>query len=429
MKIAGLLISKIKKMYGTGAVHITLGTFLTKFVAFFGSIVVVKILSKEEYGVMGYAENIYSYAYIFAALGMSNAILRYLVIAKDASEKKRYFNYIVKRSIIINLIIAIILAVVSQIMPISNKYLAARSLIPILSLLLPFQDLLNDSLYSIRSFFRNKLYAYGAFLSSLALIVGRIVGAKLAGVEGVFWSRVIINAVFALFGFFYVKEALFQTDNVGILDKGAKRTVNLYSIQYMITNGLWAIFLLNDKFLLGLLLDDPAGLADYNVASVLPGNIAIFATAIGTFVGPYFTKNEKDLEWVRRKFRSVMVISAGTVALVALFISIAARPLIGLMYGEQYLNVVLLMRVLLLGAFFNSGLRFTIANILAAMGELKYNMLISAVGIAIQIILDYFFVPNMGVIGVALSNCIVFLLMSIALFIIFYRMLGRRNSA
>ncbi len=428
MNIRKVVATNVRKMYETGALHITLGTFLTKFVAFFGSIVVVRILSKEDYGVMGYAENIYSYALIFAALGMSNAVLRYLVIADDVKEKKQYYNYIVKRSIFINIGISVILVIISQIMPIQDEFLAARYLIPILALLLPFQDLLNDDLFAVRAFFKNKLYAYGAFVSSAALIAGRIIGAKTAGVDGVLWSRVLINAVFAVFGLFYVKTTLFPREKVPILEEEKQKIVNRYSFQYMITNGFWAIFMLNDKFLLGLLLNDAAGLADYNVASVLPGNIAIFSIAIGTFVGPYFTKNERNIDWVRRNYKKVFAISAAVVGAVALAIGVLAKPLIYFMYGEKYLNVVSLMRIMLVGAFFNSGLRYTTANLLAAMGEIKYNMVVSGIGILIQIVLDFLLIPRMGVMAVALSNCAVLLLMATVLFIVFYQKFYKRSA-
>ncbi len=421
MNIRRTIKQKTARMYETGALHITAGTFLTKFVAFFGSIVVVRLLSKEDYGVMSYVENIYSYALVFAALGMSNAILRYLVIAESAEEKKACYRYIIRRSIVINIGIAAVLAAAGLLMPIPDKFAPARYLIPVAALILPFQDLVNDGLFTIRAFFKNKLYAYAAFASAAALIIGRIIGALTAQVNGVLWSRVLINAAFAAAGLYFIGRKFFLREEVPPLSGEQKRTVNVYSLQYMITNGFWAIFMLNDKFMLGLLLNDPAGLADYNVASVLPGNIAIFATAIGIFVGPLFTKNEKDPEWVRRNFRKVYLAGAAIVGVISLLVALLARPLTGLIYGEQYLNTVDLMRLLTLGAFINSGLRYTTANILAAMGEIKYNMIISGAGIAVQILLDLILIPSMGLTAVAVSNCIVFFGMAAALLIVFYR--------
>ena len=415
------LKQKFSALYEKGALHITIGTFATKFVAFFGSIVVVRLLSKSEYGLMSYVENIYSYALIFAGLGLSNGILRYLVITENESEKKGIFHYIVKRSFLINTIIAVVMCILGIAIKLPDNYSAARMLIPIVAILLPFQDMLNQGLYTIRSYFKNKLYAYLAFISSTVLIGGRIVGAILNGVTGVLWSRVLINSFFAISIIAFITLRMLVKEPAIPVGQEKKRIINKYSFQYMITNGFWALFMLNDTFLLGLLQNDPTGLADYKVAYVLPGNISIFATAIGIFVGPYFAKNEKDYSWVKRNYKKVYLISAVVVGIVSLIISIFASPIIRIIYGEQYLNIVPLMRILLLAAFFNSGMRFTTANLLASMGEIKYNMIISGAGIALQAILDLLFIPKWGVMSVAIANCFVYFTMAVALFYVFYR--------
>lgn len=72
----------ILNIWKKGLIHILTGTFLTKLVSFFGAIFLVRVLSKEDYGILGYLENIYSYVFILAGMGMSNAILRYVVLGK-----------------------------------------------------------------------------------------------------------------------------------------------------------------------------------------------------------------------------------------------------------------------------------------------------------------------------------------------------------
>ncbi len=413
------LIDGIKRLFETGALHVVFGTFATKFVAFFGSIVVVRLLSKDDYGLMSYVENKYNYALIFAGLGLSYAVLRYLVMSDSVDDKKRYYDYIIKHSIYRNLIIAAVLILLSIFLKFPDNYARAKTLIPLTALLLPFQDFLNENLYTIRSFFRNKLYAYLAFFSATALILGRIAGAYIGGVSGVLWSRVLINAVFSVLCFIFVKKTFFRIPPVSLLSKDQARKVNTYSLQYMITNGFWAIFMLNDAFMLGQLLNDPLAMADYHVACVLPSNISIFATAIGIYVGPYFTKNENDPVWVKKYYRIVFIVNACIVGAVTLGIIILAKPLILFMYGEKYLNTVRLMRMLLVAAFINSGLRYTSANLLAAMGEVKYNMIVSGIGITLQLILDMILIPKYGTMAVAISNCIIFLFMAITLFFIF----------
>ena len=404
-------MDKLKKLYRTGALHIITGTFALKFVAFFGSIVVVRLLSKTDYGLLGYVESIYGYALVFAGLGLSNGLFRYMIIAKGKIEQKQVFNFIVKNSFLVNLIISIIICIASVVM----------NLLFVLAFLTPLQYLLDEMLCVLRTFFENKLYAYGTFFSSVVLILGRIVGAWTGGVRGVVWSRVVLNGIIATYAFVAVYKRFFITEAVPALAKSKRKEVLIYSLQYMITNGFWAIFMLNGSFLIGTLLNDPRGLADYKAASAIPAGISIFASAVGIFVSPYFTKNENDKAWVRKNYKRVYIISAILTGSLAVFISLIAGPLIGFVYGERYMNVVPLMRIFALAAFCNSGLRFTTANLLACMGEIKYNMFTSAGGIIAQLVLDLGLIPVLGVMGAAIVDCIVYFLMAAVLFVIFYR--------
>jgi len=409
---------KIKQLYNSGAIHVMAGTFATKFVAFFGSIVVVRLMDKEEYGLLSYVDNIYSYAFIFAGLGLVSAVLRFLVLAEKKEDKKSYFDFILKNSLIRDGVIAIIMVTAGLLLPFPDNYVRVKYLIPIVALLLPFQDLVNVDLYTIRSFFENKLYAYLAFGSSFILILGRILGAYIGGVAEVLWSRVILNGFFALIFLALIKGRFFKGIKANELPAEKKKEVNLFAIQFMITDGLWAVFMLNDTFMLGQLLNDPTRLADYKVACVLPGNISIFASAIGIFVAPYFTKNEHNRKWIRENYIKVLIVTASVIGLVAGTIGIFAAPLIRIMYGESYLNVVTLMRALLVGSFINSGIRFVSANILSALGEVKYNLIVSGIGIVLQLVLDAVLIPIIGEMAVAVVNCLIYLFMSITLIVV-----------
>lgn len=414
-----IIKEKLKRLFDTGAIHITLGTFATKFVAFFGSIFVVRLLTKEEYGLVSYVENIYSYALIFAGLGLCNAILRYVIIAED-SKKKSYFNFVIKNSILRDVIITALIIVINFWVKYPDSFSDAKKWVPVIALLLPLQDLVNNDLFTLRALFKNKAFAYLSFAVSVSLILGRMMGAYLFQVGGVLWSRVIINGIFAVCMYVYVSRLFpaVRSESISSLDK---RTANTYALQYMITNGLWAIFMLNDTFILGAFCNDPSILADYKVAYVLPGNVSIFASAIGMYVGPYFTKNENDYSWIRRNYKKVLLGSATIVGVVTLILYVFAKPIIILMYGNNYVNTVGLMRILLLAAFLNSGIRYVSANLLSAMGQVKYNMVISAGGMALQISLDIILVQKMQAVGVAVSSCIVYAMMAVSVTLIFYK--------
>lgn len=413
------MIDKIKKLYASGAFHITIGSFVTKFVAFFGSIFVVRLLTKTDYGILQYVENLYSYALVLAGLGLPFAILRYVVIA-DQDKKSSYLNYAVWHSFLRDCIIGCIIIVLNIFIKYPDSFQDARIYVPILAVLLPFQDLVTNASYALRAVFRNKEYAYVACAVSILLILGRILGAKGFGLAGVVWSRFIINFICASILLFIIYRIYPRRNKVALSRKEIVE-MNKYSFQYMISSGLWAIFMLNDTFLLSVLTNNPAIVAEYKVAYVLPGNLSLISTAIGIYVAPYFTKNENNKEWVRKNYRITSLVNAGAIGIIALVLMLFAEPLISFIYGDLYLNVVPLMRVLLLSTFINSGFRYVTANILSAMGKVKSNLIISIVGVILQIMLDLLFIPIFGATGVAYSNCIVFIVMALSLYYVYYK--------
>ena len=176
--------------------HILVSTFANKFVVFFGTIVVVRLLSRGDYGLVSYVENIYGYVLIFAGLGLSNGLLRFVVLAEEAL-KRAYFRYILRASLVRNLVLAGLLLAGNAVAPYPPEFEAARGWVPVMALLLPLQDLVKDGRFGLRAVFENQTYANLTMGVSAALIAGRVAGAYLDGVGGVLWSRVIVNGAFA----------------------------------------------------------------------------------------------------------------------------------------------------------------------------------------------------------------------------------------
>ena len=75
-KYKAILSQKIETLKETGAFHVIVGSFMTKFASFFGSIFIVRLLTKSEYGILSYYENFMGYFFIFAVdCGHHTAIL------------------------------------------------------------------------------------------------------------------------------------------------------------------------------------------------------------------------------------------------------------------------------------------------------------------------------------------------------------------
>ena len=428
-------------LYRRGAFHIMLSTFANKFVVFFGTVVVVRLLSKEEYGLVSYVENIYGYVMIFAGWGLANGLLRYVVLAAPA-QKGAYFHYVLRGSLVRNALLAALLLAGNACVTYPLEFAAARDWVPVMALLLPLQDLVKDGRFALRAVFCNQLYANLTLLLTLGLLLGRVAGAWLAGVGGVLWSRVLVNGGFAVAAVWLAWRAIrsvagqaaTQAEAVtGAAGRGAaptaaetrttqsvqavpltqaeRRELNVYSAQYMLTNGLWALFLLNDTFLLGWLGPGPQALAEYKAALVVPGVLALLANAIGMFLTPYFTRHEQERAWLWRRWQQSLAVTAGLTGLAALLLALLAEPLIAVVYGPAYASIAPLLRLLVGAQFIYSGLGYITVTLLAAVGEIRWNIRISLVGMVLQVLVGVTIIPSYGAYGAAVANAAAFALM------------------
>lgn len=422
VKIGELLKTLIKK----GAFSILLGTLCSKFVAFFASVFVVRLLPKEQYGLLSYFENIYGYFYIFAGLGLANAILRYVVIKESVLEKKNVFDYAIKLGSFVNILLLVIATIFIFFFPRPAEFSTKTILFEVVILLLPIRYIIDCCLNLERASFKNNSYAIYSFLLSFIVVFFRVLGSKFNEIEGAVIYPFIAQVIFCIIIYFTVIKQNFSVHKCEGKRKKLnleKREINVYSIQYMITNGLWAVFMLNDVFIIGNLLKDVNLVADYKVAYVLPACLSMISSSIGIFVAPYFTKYEKEgkYEWVWSNWKKTFLLSVLLIGMISLVLVLFSDFFICLLYGETYLSITSVMKILTISSFINAAIRYPTANILASVGLVKVNLISAIIGVVLQIILDLLIIKQFSIIGIAFVNVFVYIVMSIIVIVCFVK--------
>ncbi|ANU27551.1 hypothetical protein I858_011185 [Planococcus versutus] len=414
------MIKKLADLWNKGAFHIIIGSFVTKFVSFFGTIFLIRVMSKESYGLLSYMENIYGYLFIFAGMGLGNGLLRYVILGKNIHEKFTYYLYTVKAASIYNFFYVAIIILVLTIYPHPAEFESIRIMLIIMVIFtLPFEYLFIENTLNFRAMFDNKLYAGVGLTFSILLIIFQYAGAVLFDLEGVVFLKITANIIMGLGVCYFSYNYYFKGIKKTKLEKKEKKEINIYSIQYMFTSGAWSIFMLNDIMLLGILSGSALLVADFKVAYVLPANLAIISTAIGIFIGPYFIKHENDKTWVWKNYKKVLFIVFSLIAPIALFLFIFAPQIVSGLYGSEYISTVPIMRILIFSSLINATFRFTTAHLLSSMGQIKYNLYISIVGILLQVSINIFAIPTFGISGLAITSVFVNVFMACSLFYIF----------
>lgn len=429
-KLLSMIKNGAAKFTRNGAIHVVIGSFFTKFVSFFGSIFIVRLLTKSDYGVLSYYENFTSYFTILAGIGLASGLLRYMLLAPEPSDKKSCFRRAILRGTMWNVCLVIICVLICYFYPHPDVFKGYSTVWFALILCMPFLFCTSVCLSTLLAEFDYKRYAFLSLLTSFILIASRVCGAVIGGLTLTTWARLVAEITCAMICIILVNKRHFRGVISSTLDKTFTKEMDVYSLQIMLTDGLWAIFMLNNLFLLGQLSGSETVIADYRVASVIPANLSILTSAVGIFVTPHFIKheNEKDYVWVKTKFSIVLKVTASIMGVVVLVCLIFAKPLVTHLYGKEYISAVPVMQILLLASFFNDGLRASIANVLSAMGVQKLNLFVASGGIVLQILLNILLIPSYGGIGVAYSSLIVYLFMSLALAFIFWNKYYRNTD-
>ena len=81
---------KIKFIYQKGLVHIMGSGLLNKVFTFIGNVFVVRFLTKREYGIFGYADNIMTFFLILNGMGIIYGMLQFCSEQRPEEEKEAY---------------------------------------------------------------------------------------------------------------------------------------------------------------------------------------------------------------------------------------------------------------------------------------------------------------------------------------------------
>ena len=161
--------SFIKDYLKRGGASVVLSTAVVKIVAVLLSVLVVRLMTKEEYAILTYVLSVYAILIVIVGLGGNYSLLRYGSITESISIRYSYFIYTLKVGLILSLAIIPFVIVYSLFIP--EKLIEAR--IPIwIALVAVFSFYVLETL---RSYYRilnlNKTYSLLNVWNSVLMLV------------------------------------------------------------------------------------------------------------------------------------------------------------------------------------------------------------------------------------------------------------------
>lgn len=173
-----------------------------------------------------------------------------------------------------------------------------------------------------------------------------------------------------------------------------------------ITSGLLGILYSQTDTLMLKGMMDNAAVALYSVSLTLAGAISTLPmTLIEGFRPEIMQKREEDIDYYRHRFRQLYgLIFWGSMAY-CLVVTLFAKEIILLLYGQKYIEAA---PVLSLIVWYSTFTYYGSANnmYMVAEDKSKWVQVTTLIGGIINVALNYFLIPQLGVMGAALATLI-----------------------
>ncbi|NQE44790.1 putative flippase AglR, partial [ANME-1 cluster archaeon GoMg2] len=383
--------------------------------------ILTKTIGTELYGVWTQILVTISLLVSIGLLGLITAMIRFFAGEKDKDKIRQDFYAIFTLITLFSVLLASIFFVFSE--PLAIAFFGGSSSITFVRLLSPIIILTTLDTIGIeffRAFQQMKKYAGLSILQQILEIIF-ISYAVLSGYSlfGALLSLIVVRAFLLLLGF------LFINSQIGL----GRPNLNLSVLKPYLSFGLpllpagmayWVINL-SDRYVIGFFLGmTSVGIyaAAYNIGSV-----------IGTFMGPISTnlfptisnlyENNRMVElktYLKYSLKFYLMF-----AIPSLFgLTVLSKSLLATLTTSEFLSAYLVVPIVALGVILFSG-SVIFLNILMLLKRTKAIGLTYGVTALINLILNIFLVPLIGILGAAISTLMTFFAFTIIIRILSFK--------
>lgn len=116
-KMLAMLSNSLNKLKDKGFFHIFGSSTINKIIGFASTWVIVRIVSKPEYGVYSYAHNLYSFFLILSGMGIMSAFLQLGSETTNEGEKDRLYRFSMRFGLVVNTFLALLIICIGLFVP------------------------------------------------------------------------------------------------------------------------------------------------------------------------------------------------------------------------------------------------------------------------------------------------------------------------
>ncbi|RZJ36932.1 MAG: polysaccharide biosynthesis protein [Chryseobacterium sp.] len=379
--------------------HVFLSFLIAKICGFVSSIVIIRLLPENDYGILSVVMAVFAIFLPFSGLGSNQILLRYGSISEDEG-KQKLSSYLFFKGFFYEFVLIAIFLGFSFLY--DKKYDNVYVIFLFCGIRLLGFYLSNHIQTYYRITGKNNVFAQ---VNNTINIVGLIILVAFTYFWN-FYGYLLAIAIVPYISLFWLRKEIFSTKSENPVNTKELWRFGIFTASTsVLSETLFAL----DILLLGFLMNENA-VANYKVAILLPSNIPFLAISFMQSDYPLLSKNYLNKDFLTSYVRNYYKIFIPVCGVIILFFLCAKDWLIRLFFGANYVENSDLMMILLLGFTFGMLSRNLFGNLLPAVGKIEVNTWVSVISLGLLSVISYFFVSVWGVLGmgVTLSLVIVF---------------------
>lgn len=409
IEIKNNFVAFSKILFEKGFFYIFGSNIINKCVSFLGSILLVRIISKAEYGIFTYAWNIYSIIILFNGIGLDASMFQMLCERGSDERKKGIHSFCVKWGLLSDVLIGFIICGIGLWIPLK---LDGSNFLIILLFFLPALQLLNNFQQNyLRAEKKNKEFSLLSTINTIIMTVCSVIGAFCFKTVGLIIGYYIAYFVTDVIGALVFDVRSFKT-KVEVNPSDRRKLISI-AITAIFNNGIAQLLYYIDLFVIGIVISDELIIASYKVATIIPSAFLFIPSALVTFIYPYFAEHIGDSNWCRIVYTKLVTVFGSFNVIISIGLVVFASGIVNVLYGDQYSDAVPIFRLLSLNYFISSTFRIISGNLIASQRRYRFNVIVSIVSGVINIVADYLFISWWGAMGAALATMLVVIVSSV----------------
>lgn len=390
-----------------GFFHLLSANVIIGLLGFGSQLLVVKFLSPTEIGQIKVLQSLVGVATVLAGFGFNTSVLKLCSEQRSEAEKITLFRRNLTYAIIPTIVVIVAMSIAAQAGLLSPD-VQVNQWILVYMFMIPAGVFTSIIMTYLQARKRIKIMAKTQTIIRLFGVAALIGITYYLGFSG-YMIAVLLTAYLALLALvLLVRKDLV----VNQIQMNSFKESFFYARWSTAGNTVSTIGFYLDVLLLNYMIDDREGFGYYSVATIFLFGLNYITTTVQSIAAPYFSEKANDrTEFMRvlKKYQKLLVLLSFGVMVIA---AMVVPWFITAVYGEEYASSGIYFRWLTLKYFFWScGALLGVA--ILGLGKIKYNFISILISVSISIVMSYFFILKMGIMGAAVSQAIVYFLFAI----------------